>query len=74
MQNPLEKRESHSLSIGAIEIGKGCYFGSNAVVLAGSVLGDYCNVTAGTVVGGKYPDKTSLIGNPARSIPRIEFE
>ena len=54
-----------------ITIGKGCYIGAGAIILGGTELGDECIVGTGAVVKGKYPAHTTLIGNPARPLPRI---
>jgi acetyltransferase-like isoleucine patch superfamily enzyme len=67
--NPLEERlvTKHNLLLETITIGKGCWIGSNAVILGGTTLGDYCTVAPNSVVKGCYPDYTVLIGNPARA-------
>lgn len=57
-----------------IVIGENCMIAGSAVILGGTVLGNFCIVGAGAVVKGKYPDHTTLIGNPARAIPRLAFE
>lgn len=57
-----------------ILIGKNCMIAGGSIILGGTILGDYCIVGAGAVVKGKYPDKSTIIGNPARAIPRIAFQ
>lgn len=49
-------------------IGKCCFIGANAIILAGVRIGDHCIVAAGTVVTGHVPDHTLVAGNPARII------
>lgn len=56
-----------------IKLGKACLIGAGAIILGGSELGDYCMVGPNAVIHGKYPSKTTLIGNPARSVPRMDF-
>lgn len=57
-----------------IVLGRGCQVGAGAVILGGTELGDFCVVGPNTVVQGVYPAKTTLVGNPARKLPRPEFE
>ena len=59
---------------GTISIGKSCWIGAGAIILADTSLGNHCVVAAGAVVQGHYPDHTTLVGNPARAIPRINHE
>lgn len=51
-----------------IIIGKGCFIGTDSIILKGTELGDNCVVGAGSVVSGKFPNNTILAGNPARII------
>lgn len=51
-----------------VSIGQGCWIGSGAVVMPGTVLGDGCIVTPQSVVYGVWPDGTKLSGNPARPV------
>jgi hypothetical protein len=54
-----------------IVIGKHCWIGANAVILPGVTLGDYVVVGAGAVVTKNVPDNTTVVGVPAKPIPRI---
>lgn len=54
-----------------IVIGRGCWIGSGAVIMPGVVLGDRCTVAPGSVVYGRFPDDTTLSGNPARPLRRV---
>jgi acetyltransferase-like isoleucine patch superfamily enzyme len=49
-------------------IGKGCFIGVGAIILAGIKLGDYCVVGAGSVVTKDVPSNCIVVGNPARVI------
>ncbi len=52
-----------------VKIGRKCWIGSNASVLKGVELEDYCVVGAGSVVTkGHYPKGSVLVGNPAKII------
>lgn len=55
-----------------IIIGKGCFIGTRATILKGSIIGDGCVVTAGTVVAKNLPAGSLAIGNPARVFPLPE--
>jgi acetyltransferase-like isoleucine patch superfamily enzyme len=49
-------------------IGHRVWVGSNCVVLAGSEIGDNVIVSAGSVVSGRIPPNTVVLGNPAKVI------
>lgn len=52
-----------------VKIGKHVWIGANVFVMPGTTMGDYCIVSAGSVVGAKeYPPGSILAGNPARKI------
>ena len=52
-----------------IQIGSHFWSGTNSFILKGTQLGDECVLGAGAMVCDKeYPDKSLLIGNPARKI------
>ncbi|MEX0968086.1 MAG: acyltransferase [Bacteroidia bacterium] len=56
-----------------IKLGKACLVGAGAVILGGTTLGDYCVVGPNAVVKGHYSERCTLIGNPARAVPRQAF-
>src|SRR5262249_29271712 len=45
-----------------IRIGRGCWIGSGAVIMPGTVLGDRCIVAPNSVVFGVWKDDTKLMG------------
>jgi acetyltransferase-like isoleucine patch superfamily enzyme len=49
-------------------IGHRVWIGSNSVVLAGAEIGDDVIVSAGSVVSGRVPSNTIVLGNPAKAI------
>jgi acetyltransferase-like isoleucine patch superfamily enzyme len=51
-----------------IEIGKKCWIGANAIILASVKLGDNVIVAAGSVVSKSFPDNLVIGGNPAKVI------
>ena len=55
--------------VSPIKIGSHFWAGTNAFILKGSEIGNECVLGAGAMVFGKtYPEKSLLIGNPARKI------
>lgn len=72
--NPEATPENHEHIHEIVIIGNNCMIGGGAIILGGTTLGDNCIVGSGAVVKGKYPDHTTLIGNPARAIPRLPFQ
>jgi acetyltransferase-like isoleucine patch superfamily enzyme len=49
-------------------LGHRVWVGSNSVVLAGAEIGDDVIVSAGSVVSGRVPPRTIVLGNPAKVI------
>lgn len=63
--------DSPTVKTKPIVIGRGCWIGSGAVIMPGVVLGDRCTVAPGSVVYGRFPDDSTLAGNPARLVRRV---
>lgn len=57
-----------TLKYAAVSIGRGSWIGSGSVVMPGTTLGECCIVAPNSVVYGRWPDNTSLAGNPARPV------
>lgn len=55
-----------------IHIGKNCFIGARSFVLPGTTLGDNCIVGAGSVVRGKYPSNSLIIGNPGNVVGKVD--
>lgn len=49
-------------------IGKKCFIGANAIIMAGVTIGDEVIVGSGAVVTKNVPSHTIVAGNPARVI------
>jgi acetyltransferase-like isoleucine patch superfamily enzyme len=49
-------------------VGSYCFIGANAIVLAGVRIGDHCIVGSGSVVTRDVPDRSIVVGNPARIV------
>lgn len=57
-----------------VEIGKHCFIGTGAKILAGSRIGDHVIIGAGSVVKGDVPSYSVIAGVPARIIKKYNFE
>ncbi|ROO90686.1 transferase family hexapeptide repeat protein [Actinocorallia herbida] len=53
-----------------VEIGDGCWLGTQAVILPGTRLGKNVAVAAGAVVRGEFPDNCVIGGIPAKILRR----
>lgn len=51
-----------------VTIGKNVWVGANSIILPGTVIGDDVIVSAGSVVSGKVPANSLVLGNPAKVI------
>lgn len=51
---------------GHVKIGKGSQVGAGAVVLPNISIGEWCIIGAGAVVTKDVPDRTTVVGNPAK--------
>jgi sugar O-acyltransferase (sialic acid O-acetyltransferase NeuD family) len=57
---------------GGVEIGKACYLGSKCAVNNAVRMGDFSLAGLGAVVLKDVPEKTVVVGNPARAL-RVAF-
>lgn len=55
-------------------IGNNVWIGLNVVVLKGSVIGDNCVVSVGSVVKGVFPNNSLISGNPAIIVKHLAFD
>lgn len=62
------------LSVGPVEIGKGCWIGENVIITPGVTLGDRCIVAAGAVITKSFPAYSMIGGVPAKLIKKYSFE
>lgn len=53
-------------------IGRSCFIGAGARILAGTRLGDHCIVGANAVVRGAFPDHSVIAGIPGRIVKRFD--
>lgn len=57
-----------------ITIGNNVWVGLNSIILKGTVIGNNCVVSAGSVVKGVFPDNTIIQGNPAIIVGQVSTE
>jgi acetyltransferase-like isoleucine patch superfamily enzyme len=63
---PANKRPCYLIE--KVVIGDYTFLGTGCILLPGTELGKGCVVGAGSVVKGKFPDYSVLVGNPAKVI------
>ncbi len=56
--------------INETRIGENCFIGMGARIQPGTVLGKQCVVGANSVVRGKFPDYSVIVGAPARIVKK----
>jgi acetyltransferase-like isoleucine patch superfamily enzyme len=59
---------------GKIVIGNNVFVGLNSIILPNTIIGNNCIVGAGSVVRGKFPDDSVIIGNPAKVVMKVSFQ
>jgi acetyltransferase-like isoleucine patch superfamily enzyme len=59
---------------GKIKIGNNVFIGDNCTILPNTVIGDNCIVGAGSVVRGKFPENSVIIGNPAKVVLKTNVQ
>ena len=55
-------------------IGRNCFIGAGARILAGTILGEGCVVGANAVVRGTYPAGSVIVGIPGRVIRKYDLD
>jgi acetyltransferase-like isoleucine patch superfamily enzyme len=53
---------------GKITVGDNTFIGMNCTILAGAEIGSNCIIGGGSVVRGKIPDNSVVMGNPAKVV------
>ena len=56
----------------AVEIGKGSWIGSGAIILPGSKIGEHVVIGANSVVTGEIPSHSVAVGSPARVVRQYD--
>jgi acetyltransferase-like isoleucine patch superfamily enzyme len=63
-QQPIDIRTTH--------LGRNCFIGAGAQIMAGTNLGEQCVVGANAVVRGYFPAGSVIVGNPARVVRQYD--
>ena len=58
---------------GKITIGDNSFIGINSILLPNTEIGSNCIIGAGSVVRGKIPDNSVVMGNPAKVVMKTEL-
>jgi len=59
---------------GTIKIGNNVFIGNNCTILPNTSVGDNCIIGAGSVVRGKFPDNSVIVGNPAKVVLSMSMQ
>jgi acetyltransferase-like isoleucine patch superfamily enzyme len=59
---------------GKIKIGNNVFIGDNCTILPNTAIGDNCIIGAGSVVRGKFPENSVIIGNPAKIVMKMSMQ
>jgi acetyltransferase-like isoleucine patch superfamily enzyme len=59
---------------GKIIIGNNVFIGNSCIILPNTVIGDNCIVGAGSVIRGKFPENSVIVGNPAKVILKTNVQ
>lgn len=70
---PEDAPNTRPLVYGEVRIGNNVWIGENAVVLAGSEIGDGCVIGANSVVKGAFEKNTIIAGAPAKLIKKFDL-
>jgi acetyltransferase-like isoleucine patch superfamily enzyme len=58
---------------GKIQIGDNTFIGMNAIILPNTTIGNNCVIGAGSVVRGRIPDNSIVMGNPAQVVMKTSL-
>lgn len=64
----------HADIFGEIKIGNNVFIGNRCIILPNTRIGDNCIVGAGSVLRGKFPDNSVIVGNPAKVILNMSMQ
>lgn len=65
---------THADVFGKIKIGNNVFIGDNCTILPNTIIGDNCIVGAGSVIRGKFPENSVIIGNPAKVVLKMSMQ
>lgn len=58
---------------GKITIGNNVTIGAHCIILPNTFIGNNCIIGAGSVVRGKFPENSLIIGNPAKVVSSLNI-
>ena len=64
----------HGDIFGRILIGNNVFIGINCTILPNTIIGDNCIVGAGSVVRGRFPENSVIVGNPAKVLTSMNVQ
>lgn len=56
---------------GKIAVGNNVFIGNHSIILLNTSIGNNCIIGAGSVVRGKIPDNSVVLGNPAKVVGNV---
>ena len=59
---------------GTIKIGNNVFIGNNCTILPNTTIGDNCIIGAGSIVRGRFPDNSVIVGNPAKVVLSMNMQ
>jgi len=59
---------------GRVKIGNNVFIGNNCTILPNTTIGDNCIIGSGSVLRGKFPENSVIVGNPAKVIMNIKVQ
>ena len=59
---------------GKIKIGNNVFIGVNCIILSNTTIRDNCIIGAGSVVRGKFPENSVILGNPAQVVTNMNVQ
>jgi acetyltransferase-like isoleucine patch superfamily enzyme len=69
--SPEERKENLPASTSSIEIGDDVFIGARAIILKGVRIGNGAVIGAGAVVAKDVPERTIVVGNPAKVVGNV---
>jgi len=59
---------------GRVKIGNNVFIGNNCTILPNTTVGDNCIIGSGSVLRGRFPENSVIVGNPAKVITDIKVQ
>ena len=59
---------------GKVKIGNNVFIGNNCTILPNTTIGDNCIIGSGSVLRGKFPENSVIVGNPAKVIMDVKIQ